>query len=414
MSTIAFRSQGKSSGDICNNYPTIFEHGFVGWGEQDGIYKWAPYLGFFHGSLMEEMRKRGYEVYQPSTSGWQSAWDRCCELWAIINGGTVDYGKVHSEKYGHARYGRTYEKGLIEDWGQPGDHEKINFVGHSFGGPTALVLESLLTYGAQEEIDGTPADELSDLFKGGHGDWLHSVTTLSGVNNGSNFASWLHTLGVILIDDIVLCSVTMLGNSKFNDYYDANMDQWGVMDDPAKRTKTGLRNPFAAWKEIRRYDKNPNLDSIGHEMQVESMFLMNSLVKMDEKAYHFARRALGSEPKGDGERQQMRKDATTIAKIAGVITCNWRGLHLETIPQFNYEHKRDMKNDGLVTVIGQSAPVDKPYTDWAPDKEIEKGIWYNMPVEGDKDHISWMGIGQKKDVYFNYYEEMLDGFRRLK
>ena len=144
------------------------------------------------------------------------------------------------------------------------------------------------------------------------------------------------------------------------------------------------------------------------------MFLMNSLVKMDEKAYHFARRALGSEPKGDGERQQMRKDATTIAKIAGVITCNWRGLHLETIPQFNYEHKRDMKNDGLVTVIGQSAPVDKPYTDWAPDKEIEKGIWYNMPVEGDKDHISWMGIGQKKDVYFNYYEEMLDGFRRLK
>ena len=389
MSTIAFRSQGKSNGDICNNYPTIFEHGFVGWGEQDGIYKWAPYLGIFHGSLMEEMRKRGYEVYQPSTSGWQSAWDRCCELWAIINGGTVDYGKVHSEKYGHARYGRTYE-------------------------PTALVFESLLAYGAQEEVDGTPADELSDLFKGGKGDWLHTITTLSGVNNGSNFASWLHTLGVILVDDIVLCSVTMLGNSKFNDYYDANMDQWGVMDDPAKRTKTGLRNPFAAWKEIRRYDKNPNLDSIGHEMQVESMFLMNSLVKMDEKAYHFARRALGSEPKGDGERQQMRKDATTIAKIAGVITCNWRGLHLETIPQFNYEHKRDMKNDGLVTVIGQSAPVDKPYTDWAPDKEIEKGIWYNMPVEGDKDHISWMGIGQKKDVYFNYYEEMLDGFRRLK
>ena len=37
-----------------------------------------------------------------------------------------------------------------------------------------------------------------------------------------------------------------------------------------------------------------------------------------------------------------------------------------------------------------------------------------MPVEGDKDHISWMGIGQQKDVYFNYFDEMLDGFRRLK
>ncbi len=414
MSTIAFRGQGKNSGEIVNKYPTVFEHGFVGWGEQDGVYKFAPYLGIFHGSLTKEMNKRGFETYQPSTSGWQSAWDRCCELWAILNGGTVDYGKVHSEKYGHARYGRTYEKGLIEDWGKPGDHEKINIVGHSFGGPTVLVFEHLLAEGSKAEREGTPEDELSDLFKGGKGDWLHTVTTLSGVNNGSNFASWLHTLGVIVIDDIVLCAVTMLGNSKFNDYYDANMDQWGVMEDPKHRTKSGLRNPFAAWKEIRRYDKNPNLDSIGHEMQVECMFLMNSLISMDKSAYHFARRALGSEPKGDGERQKMREDATLIAKIAGIITCNWRGLHLETVPQFQYEHKRDMPNDGLVTVVGQSAPLDKPHTDWAEGTEIEKGIWYNMPIENDKDHISWMGIGQKKDVYFDYFEEMLDGFRRLK
>ena len=110
----------------------------------------------------------------------------------------------------------------------------------------------------------------------------------------------------------------------------------------------------------------------------------------------------------------MRKDATTIAKIAGVITCNWRGIHLETIPQFNYYHNRDMVNDGLVTVDGQSGPTDKPYTDWKVGTEIEKGIWYNMPVEGDKDHISWMGIGQPKEAYFQYFDEMLDGFRRLK
>ena len=412
MNTIAFNNKGANSGEVKNNYPTIFEHGFVGWGQQDKIYKYAPYLGVFHGSLVEEMNRRGYETYQPSTSGWQSAWDRCCELWAIINGGTVDYGKVHSEKYGHARYGRTYEKGLVEDWGKPGAHEKINIVGHSFGGPTVLVFESLLAHGSQEEIDGTPADELSDLFKGGKGDWLHTVTTLSGVNNGSNFASWLHTLGVIVIDDLVLCLVTLLGNSKFNDWYDANMDQWGVMEDPKKRTKNGLRNPFSAWQEIRRYDRNPNLDSIGHEMQVECMFLMNSMLKIDSSAYHFARRALGSVPKGNGERQKMRKDATTIAKIAGIITCNWRGLHLETVPQFNYEHKRDMPNDGLVTVVGQSAPLDKPYTDWEEGKEIEKGIWYNMPIE-HKDHISWMGIGEDKDVYFDYFDQMLDGFRKL-
>ena len=35
MSTIAFRGQGKTAGDICNKYPTVFEHGFVGWGVAD-------------------------------------------------------------------------------------------------------------------------------------------------------------------------------------------------------------------------------------------------------------------------------------------------------------------------------------------------------------------------------------------
>ena len=299
-----------------------------------------------------------------------------------------------------------------EAWKEYTGHKYAYYLSSNTVGLHLAVKILKMNNGWQEEIDGTPADELSDLFKGGKGDWLHTVTTLSGTNNGSNFASWLHTAGVIIIDDIVLCAVTLLGNSKFNDYYDANMDQWGVMDDPKTR-KTGLRNPLSKWKEIKRYDYNPNLDSIGHEMQVECMYLMNSKLKMDEKAYHFARRACGSEPRGNGERQKMKKDATTIAKIAGVITCNWRGIHLETIPQFNYDHRRDMVNDGLVTVVGQSAPVDKPHTDWEQGMEIEKGIWYNMPVEGDKDHISWMGIGQPKDVYFDYFDEMLDGFRRL-
>ena len=411
MATIAFEKQGVNSGDISNNYPTIFLHGFVGWGEQDGVYKYVPYLGGFHGSLTQEMNKRGYETYQPSLSGWQSAWDRCCELWAFLMGGTVDYGKVHSEKYGHARYGRTYP-GILKDWGQPGDHEKINIVGHSFGGPTVLVLESLMAAGSKEEIDGTPEDELSELFKGGKADWLHTVTMLSGVPNGSNFASFLHTMAVIIIDDLVLTMVTMLGNSKFNDYYDANMDQWGVMEDPTKRTKSGLRNPFLAWDKIRRYDKNPNLDSIGHEMQVECMHLMNSMLTMDTEAYHFARRACASEPKNE-DRHKMSDHAGIIAKIAGAITCNWRGLNLETVPSYNYDHKTDMYNDGLVTVKGQSGPDDKPNVDWEEGLEIQKGIWYNMPVE-KKDHLSWMGFGQEKNAYFNYMDQMLDGFRRLK
>ena len=48
-----------------------------------------------------------------------SAWDRTCELYAQLTGTRVDYGKAHAEKYGHARYGRTYEKPLFPGWGEP-------------------------------------------------------------------------------------------------------------------------------------------------------------------------------------------------------------------------------------------------------------------------------------------------------
>ena len=39
------------------------------------------------------------------------------ELYYYIKGGTVDYGRTRA-KYGHERYGKTYE-GVYEDW-QPG------------------------------------------------------------------------------------------------------------------------------------------------------------------------------------------------------------------------------------------------------------------------------------------------------
>lgn len=47
---------------------------------------------------------RGYEVYTATVGPIVSNWDRACELYAYIKGGRVDYGKIHSEKYGHSRY----------------------------------------------------------------------------------------------------------------------------------------------------------------------------------------------------------------------------------------------------------------------------------------------------------------------
>lgn len=227
----------------------VFVHGFMGFGEQDGIYKYVPYWGWLgkNTDAMTHLREKGYEVYAPSVGPVNSAWDRAVDTYYQIVGGTVDYGKVHSEKYGHKRFGRTYP-GLIPDLGQPGAHEKIDLIGHSFGAPTVRVLAELLTNGCQEEIEGTPAEELSELYKGGH-HCIRSVTTLAGVNNGTTLASFLRERGVLAINDLYLGVNTMFGNSIFADkLIDFHMDQWGVNDDPAAREKTKIRSPFARWK----------------------------------------------------------------------------------------------------------------------------------------------------------------------
>ena len=90
------------------DYPFIVIHGFLGYGEETLFAKVFPYFGFRPDrNVIKAAREAGFEVYQPSVGPFNSMWDRACDLYAQIIGGTTDYGKVHSEKYGHKRYGHT-------------------------------------------------------------------------------------------------------------------------------------------------------------------------------------------------------------------------------------------------------------------------------------------------------------------
>ena len=91
-----------------NNYPFIVVHGFLGYGEGSALNSVLPYFGFRPDrKVVKQARSMGFEVYAPSLGGFNSMWDRACDLYAQIIGGTTDYGKVHSELFGHLRYGRT-------------------------------------------------------------------------------------------------------------------------------------------------------------------------------------------------------------------------------------------------------------------------------------------------------------------
>ena len=67
-----------------NHYPSIFIHGFEGYGCYDKTDYVMHYWGMFRGDLMKHLRDQGFEVYNPSVGPFHSGWDRSCELYAIL------------------------------------------------------------------------------------------------------------------------------------------------------------------------------------------------------------------------------------------------------------------------------------------------------------------------------------------
>ncbi len=169
--------------DWNTNYAYVWVHGLMGWGSYDAQNKIMPYWGMFNGSLMKKLNKLGYECYDASVAPTSSAWDRACELYAQLTGTVVDYGAEHSARCGHDRYGEDFTgRALLEKWDA---ENKINLLGHSFGGATMRVFASLMAVGSEAERNASP-DNVSEFFKGGKEDWIYSLTALAAPHNGTS------------------------------------------------------------------------------------------------------------------------------------------------------------------------------------------------------------------------------------
>ncbi len=165
------------------NYAYIYVHGLSGWGSYDAAYKIMPYWGMFNGELMGKLEKYGFDCYAASVAPASSAWDRACELYAQLTGTVVDYGKEHSERCGHERFGEDFTgRALIEKWDSK---NKINLLGHSFGGATIRVFATLMAKGSEAEKAATAADDISPFFTGDKEDWIYSLTALAAPHNGT-------------------------------------------------------------------------------------------------------------------------------------------------------------------------------------------------------------------------------------
>lgn len=384
-----------------NHYPIILVHGFMGYGDEDGVSRFLSGWGFGPGkNAVRFLRQQGFEVYGPAVGPINNLWDRACELYYRLVGGTVDYGKYHSELYGHARYGRTYP-GILKDIGTPGNHAKIHLVGHSFGAPTARVFAKLLAEGSQEERDCTPETELSDLFKGGKGDWVASITSLAGVNNGTTLADFMRVGGAKAFQAGYLGLVAMLGESPFNSQLiDFHLEQWGVMANPETKKSIYLHSPFRKREEIRNYNKNRE-GGIIFEMQCKYIHDLNETLPAQPQIYYFARPAAKSHLK-DGK-WVVDKDASLMARLVGHLT-------VAGIPyadsRYGFDPATWGQHDGFVNTEGGRAPYSDPSKEWPGNgvdpKTLEKGTWYVFPAS-NFDHTGLMGMGVEKNTYHNYF-----------
>ncbi len=388
-----------------NEEPFIFVHGLNGWGGAEDINGIVPYWGATTGDLMSYLQGEGYECYSASVGPLSSAWDRACELYAQIAGTTVDYGVVHSEKYNHDRYGRTYYDALVPDWGEldeSGKIRQIHLIGHSFGGTTVRMLIQLLTEGSEQERAATPADELSGLFTGGKGDWVKSATTVCTPHNSSSVYYPLKALGLdIIVQTFSYAYAAIMGRSFLNGgMVDFHLEQFGLTDVPGGEKADGFFESMALVLENKE-------DSCQYDLTPEGTVKLNDMLDINNDIYYFSYAfSTTEEIPGIGIHLPSIK-TNPVIYLTSLVMCFINFTDPETGVVYD---EKWYANDALVNTESAKYPLDEPHKEY--DGSFEKGIWNVMPVQ-EGDHGTAIGLFADKDKTQSFYLELCEMLNAL-
>ena len=352
-----------------NAHPIVLVGGFSVWGRDEafGLKYWGGKR-----DLQEDLRAEGFPVITAAPGPFSSNWDRACEVYAILKGGRVDYGKAHAAAHGHARFGRTYSP-LLPTWGS--DTPKVHLLGHSMGGQTARMLTQLLIRGDEAERKATPAAELSPLFQGGH-PWISSVTTLATPHDGTTL-TWRRE-GLVGPAQKLFALATSLQKSP-SQVYDVKLDQWGLTRQEGEGSAAFMRRVFASplWKGPRDFSAS--------ELTPEGAREFNARVKTQPNVFYFSWSTVKTRPNTKGH-QVPRFRMTPLwhpgARFMG------RTIAMSGHPNVDGTWFR---NDGVVNTRSMAGPSTETVRLF--DGTPQRGEWNHMGVLEDWDHSEVLGLG---------------------
>ncbi len=380
-------------------YPYVLVHGMGGWGESAGINSLAMYWGSTSGSISEKLRSNGTKVYEATVGPFSSCWDRACELYAQLTGTTVDYGAAHSAEHGHDRYGKTYDTPMYPEWGKEtegGQIQKINLVGHSFGGNTVRLLASLLEYGAQAEKAASP-DNVSELFKGGKGEYINSVTTLCSPHNGSTLYYVVDRENLISASLGLLRAAGGITDAVEGGVIDFQLEHFGIFSNTSD-TSSLFSDSFMNGKDNAFYDLSPH-----------GAKELNEKIETVDSVYYFSY-AYSTTEKSPITGKQIPKISTMLvlmpmAKLIGSYTDTSDSAPVKIDESW-------LPNDGLVNVVSAQSPSDETSIEFEQGIEIKRGIWHVLPTK-DGDHGTVIGMNGNATQTHQFYADLVEMINTL-
>ncbi|OPD38838.1 lipase [Clostridium botulinum] len=397
ISTVKAAGNSDAMG-VGNNYPIVMVHGCFGWGSNEGagLYYWGG-----KESLTQKLTEKGYTVYSPSIGPVSSNWDRACELYTYIVGGTVDYGESHSKKYGHERYGRSYP-GVYKQIGtkdSSGNVQKIHLIGHSMGGQTIRLLAQLLENGDPNELSFTTDGSINSLFTGGKS-WVSSITSIATPHDGSQEAHIKY--GIEPLTHQFVAAIAAIKGKKvdLDDLnYDFQLDQWGLKRKPGE-SRLAYNNRViksAIWKKTK--------DLSVWDLSPEGAQEFNSYVKAQSDINYFSIACVNTHEDKFTHFQVPNKNMNPVLVKSAIFMGRYTNNKSGEVPI----DKSWWRNDGVVSVISATNPKvgsSDQIVDYSGT--AVKGTWNYLGEFDNTDHIEVCGMKYYRDrieqMYFNVAE----------